>query len=187
VVTTGIRPFRDGAGFRGVEVTFSQQQDPVFEIAVPVVIRSECSVVHETVVLDRATRSFTWRTGCPVESVEVDPEGMVLMRTAATPPPVLEVTGPWPNPVTTAGAEFRIYLTSGRETIVKTYDVRGRLQGESNLGSLAATGPVGETDTEPHLWTWPPAELAARLPAGVYWLEFDAAGSRAVRKLTLLK
>ena len=114
----------------------------------------------------------------------VDPEGMVLMKTVDTPPPVLTVVGPWPNPVPESGAEFRIYLTSERKVIVKLYDARGRLMGEEHLGSLASTGPAKDPDAEPHVWTWMAG--SPRAPAGIYWMEFDADGSRSIRKLTIL-
>jgi len=186
VIRTDTKTIQPPLGSYGVEVTFTQQQSPVFEVAVPIVIHTACDSLPELVTLTRAKETFSWTTSCRVDSVSVDPLGMVLMQTWLTPPAVLQVEGPWPNPVLAAGAEFRIYLTSERKTIAKLYDTRGRLIHEEDLGILAATGPRNDPATEPHVWNWPPAGGAARLAAGVYWVEFNASGARAVRKLTLL-
>ena len=75
---------------------------------------------------------------------------------------------------------------SEREVIVKLYDARGRLVDGANLGLMAVTGPANDPDSVPHVWAWPGTGGAPRLPAGVYWAEFNAAGARAVRKLTYL-
>jgi hypothetical protein len=186
VVGTGIVTVMDRQGRHGVKVTFSQFQETVFEFAVPVEIHAGCSEVRDTVILNRKKQSFTWWTGCTVDSVSIDPEGMVLMRTATTPPPVLEVVGPWPNPAPTSGAEFRIYLTADKEVVVKTYDARGSLRDSINLGLLAATGLADHPDNEPHLWTWPGSSRTSRIPSGIFWVEFNAEGARAVKKLTHL-
>jgi aminopeptidase N len=186
LVNTSVSIWKPGFGNDGVEVRFTQQQDPLFEIAVPVVIHTACETREELVILSRGSETFTWPTDCPVESVSVDPHGMVLMKSPWAPPPPLQVVGPWPNPVPITGAEFRIYLIQEREVIVKLYDARGRLVGDTNLGLMAATGPADDPDSEPHVWAWPGNEGNPRLPAGVYWAEFNAAGARAVRKLTYL-
>jgi len=183
-VSTVIFPTYAVSGSDRVQVRFKQHQDPLFEVAVPVVIHTACGTQRELAVLTSRSEAFTWPTECPVDSVAVDPEGMVLMKSVVDPPPVLTVVGPWPNPVPTTGAQFRIYLTSEREVTVKLYDTRGRLLGGEHLGSLAATGPENDPDTEPHVWTW--TEGTTRTPAGIYWLEFNAAGARSVKKLTLL-
>ncbi len=181
VSTTDARP-----GDGRVQVRFIQHQSPLFELAVPVAIHTACGIQQELAVLSKGSESFTWPTACRVDSVSVDPDGMVLMKSVAAPPPVLQVVGPWPNPVPSVGAEFRIYLTSEREVTVKTYDARGRLVTEQHLGLLAATGPADDPDSIPHVWTWSAATGTARTSAGVYWLDFDAAGTRTVKKLTLL-
>jgi len=187
LVNTYITALIPGTGSNGVRVHFTQHQNPLFEIAVPVVIRTSCETREELVILSRGAETFTWQTDCPVESVSVDPDGMVLMRSPWAPPPTLQVVGPWPNPVPFTGAEFRIFLMSEREVIAKLYDVRGRLVGDTNLGFMAATGPANDPDSVPHVWAWPGTEGAPRLPAGVYWAEFNASGARAVKKLTYLK
>ena len=105
--------------------------------------------------LTKASETFTWSLPCRIDSVSVDPEGMVLMRTAPAPPPALQVVGPWPNPVQAPGGEFMLYLMSDMEVTVKWYDARGSLLGDSNLGRLSATGAPGDPDTQPHLWPWP--------------------------------
>jgi len=184
VVSNVVSPVFAESGSDRVQIRFSQHQDPLFEVAVPVEIHTACGIRNEMAVLTARSETFIWSTDCPVDSVVVDPEGMVLMKTVDTPPPVLTVIGPWPNPVPPSGAEFRIYLTSGREVAVKSYDARGRLMGEDYLGSLSSTGPENDPDAEPHVWIWTAG--TNRLPAGVYWVEFDAGGSRSVRKLTLL-
>ncbi len=184
VVSSLVFPAFEGPDPDQVIVFFTQHQDPLFEVAVPVVIYTGCGIQEELAVLTGRFETFSWQAECQVDSVVVDPEGMVLMKSWDTPPPVLTVIGPWPNPVPESGAEFRIYLTSDRKVTVKMYDARGRSMGEEYLGSFAATGPENDPDAEPHIWTWTTG--LDRTPAGVYWLEFDADGARSVRKLTLL-
>ena len=186
IISTSVSRMNAWPGGDGVQVRFTQHQDPLFEVAVPVVIHTACGSQKELVVLSQVSETFTWPTACSVDSISVDPGGMVLMKSVASPPPVLQVSGPWPNPVSQAGAEFRVYLTSERKLTVKTYDVRGMLAFENQLGTLAATGPQTDPDAEPHIWTWSTDTGAARTPAGVYWLEFDGGNVRAVKKLTLI-
>ncbi len=169
-----------------VRINFRQYQTPVFEMAVPVVIHTACETREELVILSRVSEAFTWQLDCPVDSVSVDPEGMVLMRSPWSPPPVLQTVGPWPNPVSAMGAEFRLFLTSDRKIIAKLYDIRGRLVGNTNLGLLAATGPKNDPEAMPHIWTWPPPGTAAGLPAGIYWVEFTGSGARSVQKITFI-
>jgi aminopeptidase N len=176
-----------GPSGNGVALRFTQHQTPVFEFALPLVIHTSCGDLHETVVLSRYRQDFSWNTPCPVESVSVDPDSMVLMKWASDAPPVIQVKGPWPNPVQGIEAEFRIYLTSDLQVVAKLYDGRGRLLEKTDLGTLATTGPADDPETMPHIWTWPGATTgSARIPTGIYWLEFSAGDARAVRKLTLL-
>ncbi len=186
VISSETRRLHPGQGNQGVVVTLNQLQTPLFQVAVPLVVHTECRSIPGIMMMDGASHSLTLETSCRVDSVSIDPEGLVLMRQGSAPPPVLQVVGPWPNPITAAGAEFRIYLMMDREVIARIYDARGRLVEESPLGNLAATGPMDDPASEPHLWTWPDAAGAARIPAGVYWAEFEASGVRAVRKLTFL-
>jgi aminopeptidase N len=169
-----------------VRLNFTQHQSPLFEMAVPVVIHTACGTREELVILSKAAEVFTWKVDCPVDSVSLDPEGMVLMRSPWAPPPVLQAVGPWPNPVPATGAEFRLFLTSDREITAKLYDIRGRIVESTGMGLLAATGPQSDPEAEPHVWTWPPTEGAASLSSGVYWVEFTGSGARAVRKITFI-
>jgi len=184
IVSAVVAPVSVESGSDRVQVLFTQHQKPLFEAAVPVAIHTTCGIQDEMAVLTARSETFSWRTDCPVDSVVVDPDGMMLMKSVDSPSSVLTVAGPWPNPVPASGAEFRIYLTTEREVTVKMYDARGRILGKEHLGSLAFTGPESDPESEPHVWTWTTG--LARAAAGVYWMEFDAAGSRAVKKLTLL-
>ena len=98
----------------------------------------------------------------------------------------MQVEGPWPNPVTSAGGEFRIYLMSDLEVVAKLYDARGSLIESTSLGLLQSTGPQDSPDTVPHAWKWPDTSSSGRLPSGIYWLEFGASGYKVTRKLTLI-
>ena len=186
IVSASVSKMNTGPGGDEVQVHFTQHQDPLFEVAVPVVIHTDCGIQQELAVLSRAQGTFSWQTACRVDSVSVDPDGMALIKSVPTPPPTLQVFGPRPNPVPQAGAEFRIYLMSERKVTVKTYDVRGTLASAEQLGTLAATGPADDPDSIPHTWTWTTVAGAARSPAGIYWLEFEGGDARAVKKLTLL-
>jgi len=186
VVSASISRGNVGLAGSRVRIQFIQHQSPLFEMAVPVVIHTACGIQRELPVLSRGSETFTWQADCRVDSVSVDPDGMVLMKSVASPPPVLQVVGPWPSPVPATGAEFRLYLTSSRKVTVKTYDARGRLLNEQDLGPLGVTGPLNDPDSIPHVWPWTAANGGTREPSGVFWLEFDAAGARSVKKLTLI-
>jgi hypothetical protein len=132
------------------------------------------------------TGEQSWAPDCPVDSLKVDPDGMVLMRRAEAAPAPIVVSGPHPNPVPGPTAAFEIHLMSDTEVAVNIYDVRGALVSSTAIGRLAATGPPGD-DAVPHRWEWAPRNADGRPAAGVYWLEFvPASGGRAVRKATLL-
>jgi aminopeptidase N len=186
VIRTEWNRTRPGLDGHGVSITLTQEQSPLFEVAVPVVIHSGCQTIPGVIRMDRSSHTMNLETPCRVDSVTVDPEGMVLMRTQPAPPAPLQVDGPWPNPVSPTGGKFSIYLTAESEVVVKMYDIRGRLLNKDDLGTLPVTGPSDNPDTAPHIYNWPEAATAARLASGVYWLEFEAAGSRITRKLTFI-
>jgi hypothetical protein len=167
-------------------VRLKQLQSPLFDLAVPVRLYTDCDSLD--VMVEFRTRSVeaSWTPNCPVDSLKVDPDGMVLMRRTESAIPAVTVTGPYPNPVAGPAAAFDIFLIADSQVTVKIYDVRGTLVSEQAAGRLAATGPAGG-DTEPHRWEWNPRAAGRRPASGVYWLEFVLdSGGRAVRKATLL-
>jgi len=168
-------------------VALTQLQSPPFDLTVPVRLYTGCDSTDVTVRLAARSAEESWALDCPVDSVKVDPDGMVLMRTGDRRAPSLEVRGPVPNPAARGRADFDLYLMSDTEVTVKIYDIRGAKIATRPLGRLAATGPAGSDDASPRVWTWLAGESGRRPAAGVYWLEFTAAdGGRAVRKVTLL-
>jgi len=167
---------------QGAEITLQQLQEPWLEMAVPVVLHGPGGDSGHTLIMEQRQQIFSLETPAAVDSVSVDPAGLVLMRQTDSPAPVLDISGPWPNPAPAEGARFAIGLLEEADLEVKIYDARGRLAVTTRTGLLAATGPQGA----PHVWTWsPPAE--GRLASGIYWVEFRGLGQRAVRKLTLLR
>ena len=163
------------------EITLQQLQDPWLEMAVPVVLHTGDGATEKILILDRREKSFTLEGTTKVDSVSVDPEGMVLMLPADAPVPALDIRGPWPNPSSGAGIHFSIGLLEAADLDLKVYDARGRLASRARTGPLSATGPEGA----PHIWTWTPPTDGS-LAAGIYWLEFRGLDRRVVRKITLL-
>ncbi len=161
-------------------LTVEQQQDPVFPVALPVVIATTAGVQHETAVLEERSRTFRFAVAAPVVSVTVDPDTLVLMSRAPAPAPPVAVAGPWPNPLGGDGGRFTITPLGDGPVTVRVHDARGRLAAAHDLGE--------HTGGEAFTWDWRPASDDARpLPSGVYWLEFRASGGRAVRKAVLVR
>ncbi|MBE0566572.1 MAG: hypothetical protein IH621_11470, partial [Krumholzibacteria bacterium] len=172
-----VTPRRGGTAL--VAVTLEQRQDPVFPVAVPVVVTTAQGTSREIVRLEDRRGTFSFTVPAPVAAVAIDPDSLVLMRRAAPAPPPLAVAGPAPNPVPAAGAVFVVTPAADGPVTVRVYDARGRLLGSHDLGSL----PSGQ----PFQWRWLPAAADGRpLPSGVAWLEFRSAGGRAVRQAVVL-
>ncbi len=176
-------------GFQGesgaVRFSFQQLQEVWLELAVPVTLHCGEGKYSEVLVMRRRAQEFILSLRCPVDSVTVDPEGIVFMEQAAAGARFLDVVGPWPNPFAVQGAEFRVYLLESSDVSLRIYDARGRMVQQGGPGLLETTGPAGEENSAPHVWHWSPSAIE-RLSAGVYWFEFRAAGHRCVRKAVLM-
>ena len=168
-----------------VQLNFQQLQEIWLELAIPVTIHCGAHDSNLTLVMNQRQQTFRLDVDCPVDSVSVDPEGIVLMKQATAAARFLNVVGPWPNPMNSMGADFPIYLLESAEVSLWIYDARGRLVHEGGPGLVEATGPAGEAETLPQVWHWSP-ESVDGLPAGVYWFEFRASGHRCVRKTTFV-
>jgi len=171
-----------------VAVTLRQSQSPLFDLSIPVVSYCGGSSTTTLVRLTGAEVTEQWSFDCPVDSVKIDPEQMVLMRRFEDEPVPLQVKGPWPNPVIGDAAGFEIYLISGAQVSAKLYDISGALIADIPVGNLTSTGPAEDPDARPHTWIFT-RDMAGsrRQSSGVYWLEFLAStGGRDVRKFTLL-
>ena len=188
VVTATAAVDPDGNDPGMVLASFHQNQSPVFELAIPVTVHAACGDVNSTVIVTGRHHNHLWRLDCPVDSVSIDPDNLVLMRSGPVRRPAIQVSTPRPNPVRTAGAEFSIYLISESQVTVKMYDIRGRMIMKDELGRLGPTGSPDQPETVGHTWQLVPGRGSGRLPAaGAYWLAFEAAGQRAIRRITLLK
>ena len=186
-VTSQWRRTRDGRDGHGVSITLTQLQTPLFQVAIPVVVYTQCQNIPGIVMMNKGSHTLNLETPCRVDSVAVDPEGMVLMRTQPAPPPPLVVEGPRPNPVSATGCKFSIFLKEDREVTVKTYDARGANLFREDLGQLPGSGPAKDPMALPYVYNWPPETATERLPSGVYWVEFSAEGATVTRKLTYLR
>ena len=170
-----------------MQLTLTQQQEPLFQLPVPVVIHTGCGETRLTVPLTGREQTWSWEFDCRVDSVRIDPEGYALLRLVDAPPPPLTVRGPVPQPVGAGGATFELFLTSEAQVTATTYDLRGSNMGSRDLGTVAATGAASETETG-YEWTWLPIEAGSRpLPAGLYFVEFRAGSSREVRRAVLVR
>ena len=182
VVSHSLRQNGDGT----FELTLSQHRDPLFEVPVPLVLHTRCGDERFTANLARAEEIFTWNLDCAVDSVSIAPDGLALLRTLDSPPPRMQVNGPAPNPVGSAGTSFMILLTRDTELTVNAYDTKGRLILSEDLGLLHGTAPEGLPIAPGNIWDWVPA-AGDQLPSGLYFFEFTGSGERQVLPLTLVR
>ncbi len=176
-----------GLGTDRIALTLSQHQQPVFQLPVPVVLHTACGDTRLVARLRQANQTFTWQTDCPVDSLSIAPDGLVLMRGLDSPPPPIEAVGPAPNPALADGSNFELFLLHSSQVTINTYDARGRLAAQEVLANLPATGPREDPDLPGHPWRWTPTDATGRrLPSGLYFLEFLGAGGRQVRRVTLV-
>lgn len=170
------------------KLTLRQNQTPIFEIPVPVVLHTTCADVRVTAALVSAEQTFQWDLDCEITAVSIAPEGLALMRNIGTPPPPLRVTGPAPNPSGPDGTQFIIILTNDAEVVVTVYNILGRKVFSENLGRLTGSNP-GELPIAPgHPWRWHPAQATGpALASGLYYVEFSGGGGRQVCQVTLIR
>jgi len=168
-----------------VHFNFQQLQDVWLEMAIPVKMHCGTGDTELVLVMNQRSQQFTLNLDCPVDSVTVDPEGLVFMEQASAGARFINVVGPWPNPFDSQGAEFRIYLLERSAVSLKIYDARGRLVQDSAPVILEATGPAGDEQSIPQVWQFAP-ESGLPLAAGVYWFEFKTTGHRQVIKATFV-
>ena len=185
---TTTRVAEDGSPAQ-VELTLTQQQDPLFEFAMPVAIYSLGDRIDEQIIVSRRRQVWRWKVaGAKIDSLLLDPTGQALFRLATTQGPGLSVLGPWPNPVRPQGAVFTLSLAKEERVNAALYSIRGKRLGSWDLGQLSATGTDDLTVLSPHTWSWHPVDPQGRaLASGVYWLEFRAGTHRSVRKLAVLR
>jgi aminopeptidase N len=187
-VTATWRVLPSGSNLGQVSVALRQEQELLFEVPVPVGIYFSGGMRVETARLTRREQVFSFTVPGAVDSVSIDPGGLALLRSATTPPPVLTIRGPAPNPVGAAGGRFDLFLTRPATVLLKAYDARGRLLHTRTLGSLAATGLATDPLTVPHTISWPAGASGRAMPAsGVYWLEFLAGNLRVVKKAVFIR
>lgn len=169
----------------GVQLHFQQLQEVWLEVAIPVTVF--CGTSQSAMVFNMTQRDqqFRLHLDCPVDSVTVDPEGIVFMEMAEAGARFLDVAGAWPNPFQSQGAEFQIHLLESAVISLNIFDARGRKVHQGGPGLLEATGPSSEMESIPHMWHFSPSNVDG-FPAGVYWFEFRAAGHRQVIKTTFV-
>lgn len=171
-------------GWSRVELTVQQRQPTLFALALPVRLTTDGGARQERAVLTQRAQSFAWEVFGREPRVELDPEGWVLRREAAAPPPPLSIVAVAPNPASAAGTEVRFALAAAARVAATLYDARGRLVGRWDLGER----PGATADAPAQSWRWEGGDGAGRpAPSGVYWLALSAAGERAVQRLTLLR
>jgi len=177
-----------GSGGQQVRLRLTQLQEPIFQVAIPVAIHTALGTQREGVELDSRTGEWLWPVAAPLDSVVIDPHGMVLMTLGDGPLAVLKVLGPAPNPVSTAGADFEVYLLESAPVTARLFDVRGRLLTSWDLGVLTATGSADDPESLPHIWSLSSDDFdAGQIASGIYWLEFRGPGSRDIRKLAFVR
>lgn len=167
------------AGAAEVTVTLTQRQPTVVPMAVPLRLVSALGSQDVTARLMQRTGEFRFAVPGPLRSVAVDPDSLVLMHRGAVPPPRLQVTGPFPNPLPAAGAAFAVTAAAAGPVTVRVHDARGRLVGRATFPASGAD--VAET------WRWTARDdRGVLLASGVYWLDFRVPGGRVVRRAVLV-
>ena len=175
----GVR-WRPADGGTLVEVT-QHQDGPFFPLTVPVRVHAGAESRDLRLRMDSILAGSLVQTTAAVDSVVLDPDGWLLFRTAASPPPRLLAAQPRPNPA--VGTVHLAYWLAAADRVTATvYDVRGRRIRRDDLGVQHGLGP-----DDPLLWTWDGRDDQGRgVAAGVYWLELRTPDDRTVRKVTFL-
>lgn len=170
------------ARWRGQLVEVLQQQEgATFRLRVPVDVHAGGAVTRLSFLLeDRGARELV-DTAAPIDSLVIDPEGLLLHRTVTTAAPRIFAVAPRPNPARdVVNLAYELASDDVVEAIV--YDVRGRRVQRVDLGWQLASVD------RPRVWTWDGRDQAGRaVAAGVYWLELRTPDDRTVRKVTLLR
>ena len=166
-----------GVRWRGRLVEVVQQSGADFRLSVPLRVHAGMEVVDLDVRLEGPVSGVEVSTSASIDSVSIDPEGQLLLRTTTTPAPRLLAVQPRPNP---ARDVVRLGFTLAAVDVVtaRVYDLRGRLVRQVDLGVL----PEGDG-----IWEWDADDDGGRrVAAGVYWLELRTPSDRTVRKITLV-
>lgn len=171
------------ARWRGSLVEVVQEQDAAeFRLGVAVRVFAGDEVRDSTVILDGRVGAVRVDTTAPIDSVLVDPDGLLLRLTTTTPAPRLLAVQPRPNPALDE-VTLAFFLAAADRVTGRVYDVRGRLVRTSSLGLQPAT-----TEASPNAWIWDGRDQdGRRVAAGVYWLELRTLDDRTVRKVTLVR
>lgn len=167
------------ARWRGALVEVVQEQAAAeFRLGVPVRVFAGSEVRDVTITLDGRVGGAQVNTTAPIDSVLVDPEGVLLRRTTTTPAPRLLSMQPRPNPAFDEVSLAYVLAAADRVT-GRVYDVRGRLVLTASLGLQPAAA---------NTWVWDGRDQdGRRVAAGIYWLELRTPDDRSVRKVTLVR
>jgi len=167
------------ARWRGDWVEVVQEQaGSEFRLGVPVRVFAGDEVRDATITLNARVAGVQVRTAAPIDSVLVDPDGLLLRRTSSTPQPRLRALQPRPNPASDQ-ISLAYELAAADHVTGRVYDARGRLIRTSDLGLQPAA-----TNT----WAWDGKDQEGRrVASGVYWLELRTLDDRTVRKATLIR
>ncbi len=181
----GVR-WRSLAGGRALVEVVQAQGPPFFPLSVPVRVFAGPAVVDLRLTMSDLLAGAVVDLAAPIDSVQIDPEGWLLHRTALTPPAAVLAAEPRPNP-SRDQIELTYWLAGADRVVAAVYDARGSLVVRRDLGALPATGPR-DAGGEPLRWIWDGKDGAGRAAAaGVYWLELRGTTGRTVRKATLLR
>ncbi|MEZ4387528.1 MAG: M1 family aminopeptidase [Candidatus Krumholzibacteriia bacterium] len=174
--------WRDRGGQRRLVEVVQEQAGAVFRLAVPLRVHAGAEVRSVTVGLEGEVGGVDVWTAAPIDSVEIDPDAVLLRRTTTTAAPRLLAAQPRPNPAREQVA-LAFWLAADDRVTARVFDLRGRLVRTADLGLQPATD-----EATPNVWTWDGRDRDGRpAAAGVYWLELRTVDDRSVRKVTLLR
>jgi aminopeptidase N len=158
-----------------------QDQTTLFDLVLPVRLTTSAGIHDRHVRLDTRRGNFHWDLPGDLVSVQLDPEGWLLLADHELPPPAVVLSPPRPNPVGADGTTLSFVLNRDGPVRITLHDVRGRDLGAWDLGILAARD-------DPYAWVWLGEDGRGRpVAAGVYWLAVRIDGSRASRKVLLTR
>jgi len=158
-----------------------QDQTLIFDLVLPVRLTTTAGVYDRRVRLDTRRADFRWDLAGDLLSVELDPEGWLLLTDGELPPPAVVLSPPRPNPVGADGTTLSFGLTRDGPVRITLHDARGRELGTWDLGDLTARD-------DPYAWTWLGEDgLGRAVATGVYWLAVRIDGRRASCKVLLTR
>jgi hypothetical protein len=166
-----------------VQVRLRDHGGVAFDNIYPLKITTEDGIHWRSVAMSGAETTTTFDLPTEILSVELDPElWLVWILEAETEALGVQITNVSPNPSPDGVVRLMIHLDEATDLTLNTYDVRGRLVSQKDLGVI----PGDLFEDQELLWSGRGND-GRMLMSGVYWFELVGGGHRALRKFTILR